>query len=89
VVEQCLFAPPSVLRQATMPGATICGAVRPGTLVVLELEAARERASGRDVEFMVGNWAQCPAAAFVPALLHAVWKRVIAAPASRTTEVVS
>jgi hypothetical protein len=82
VVEQCVFAPPSVLRQATMPGATVSGAVRPGTLVVLELQAARDRAAGRDVEFMVGNWAQCPAAAFVPALLQAVWKRAIAVPAS-------
>ena len=82
VVEQCVFAPPSVLRQAAMPGATVCGAVRAGTLVVLELEAARERAAGRDVEFMVGNWAECPAAAFVPALLQAVWKRAIAVPAS-------
>jgi hypothetical protein len=86
VVEQCLFAPPSVLRQALEPGATVCGAMRAGTLVVLELEAARERTPGRDVEFMVGNWAQCPAAAFVPALLQAVWKRAIAAPAA---EVVS
>jgi hypothetical protein len=86
VVEQCLFAPPSVLRQAAMPGATVCGAVRAGTLVVLELEAARERTPGRDLELMVGNWAQCPAAAFVPALLQAVWKRAIAAPAA---EVVS
>jgi hypothetical protein len=86
VVEQCLFAPPSVLRQAAEPGATVCGAVRAGTLVVLELEAARERTPGRDVEFMVGHWAQCPAAAFVPALLRAVWQRAIAAPAA---EVVS
>ena len=82
VVEQCVFAPPSVLRQAAMPGATVCGAVRAGTLVVLELGAARERAASRDVEFMQGNWAQCPAAAFVPALLQAVWKRAIAVPAS-------
>jgi hypothetical protein len=86
VVAQCLFAPPSVLRQATMPGATISGAVRAGTLVVLELDAAHERTPGADVEFMVGNWAQCPAAAFVPALLRVVWERAVAAPA---TEVVS
>ena len=86
VIEQCLFAPPSVLRQAVMPGATVAGAVRAGTLVILGLEAARERTPGRDVEFMAGNWAQCPAAAFVPALLGAVWKRAIAAPAA---EVVS
>src|SRR5437660_4673748 len=82
VIEQCLFAPPSVLRQAVMPGATVAGAVRAGTLVILELGAARERAAGRDVEFMLGNWAQCPAAAFVPALLQAVWKGAIAVPAS-------
>jgi len=86
VIEQCLFAPPSVLRQAVMPGATVAGAVRAGTLVILGLEAARERTPGRDVEFMAGNWAQCPAAAFVPALLGAVWKRAIAVLAA---EVVS
>jgi hypothetical protein len=82
VIEQCLFAPPSVLRQAVMPGATVSGAVRAGTLVVLGLGAARERMPARDIEFMEGNWAQCPAAAFVPALLGAVWKRAIAAPAA-------
>ena len=86
VIEQCLFAPPSVLRQGVMPGATVAGAVRAGTLVILGLEAARERTPGRDVEFMAGNWAQCPAAAFVPALLGAVWKRAIAVLAA---EVVS
>jgi hypothetical protein len=84
VVEQCLFAPPNVLRQATMPGATIVGEVRPGTLVMLELEAARVRTPGRDVELMTGTWAQCPAVAFVPALLRAVWARAAAAPTTET-----
>lgn len=78
VVEQCLFAPPSVLRQATVPGATVAGAVRPGTLVVLELGSARARAGSREVEFMAGHWAACPAAAFVPALIRAVWQRAVA-----------
>jgi RimJ/RimL family protein N-acetyltransferase len=82
VVEQCMFAPPSVLRQATMPGATVAGAVRPGTLVVLELDVARAHTPGRDVELMTGTWAQCPAAAFVPALLRVVWERAVAAPAT-------
>jgi hypothetical protein len=82
VVAQCLFAPPSVLRQATMPGATIAGTVRAGTLVMLELDAARERMGGPEIEFMVGHWAQCPAAAFVPALLRAVWERAAAEAAS-------
>jgi hypothetical protein len=75
VVAQCLFAPPSVLRQATMPGATVAGDVRAGTLVLLELDAARVRTPGPELEFMLGHWAQCPAAAFVPALLRAVWER--------------
>ena len=78
VVAQCLFAPPSVLRQATVPGATIAGAVRPGTLVMLQLDAAQQRTPGPDVEFMVGSWAHCPAAAFVPALLRVVWERALA-----------
>jgi len=78
VVAQCLFAPPSVVRQATMPGATVAGAVREGTLVLLQLDAARERRPGPDVEFMVGSWAHCPAAAFVPALLRVVWERAVA-----------
>jgi hypothetical protein len=75
IVAQCLFAPPSVLRQATMPGVTIAGEVRAGTLVMLELDAARARTPGPELEFMLGHWAQCPAAAFVPALLRAVWER--------------
>jgi hypothetical protein len=75
IVAQCLFAPPSVLRQATMPGVTVAGEVRAGTLVLLELDAARARTPGPEVEFMLGHWAQCPAAAFVPALLRAVWER--------------
>ena len=33
---------------------------------------------GPDVEFMVGSWAHCPAAAFVPALLRVVWERAVA-----------
>src|SRR5262249_61798351 len=81
VVAQCLFAPPSVLRQATMPGVTVAGAMRQGTLVVLQLDAAHERTPGPEVEFMVGSWAHCPAAAFVPALLGVVWGRAVAAEA--------
>jgi hypothetical protein len=69
-----------------MPGATIAGEVRPGTLVVLELDAARARTPGRDVELMTGTWAQCPAAAFVPALLRAVWERAVAATATARSQ---
>jgi hypothetical protein len=69
----------------------VAGAVRAGTLVVLELEAARARAgAGGGLEFMAGHWAQCPAAAFVPALLRAVWERAVAEAArARASEAAS
>jgi hypothetical protein len=44
----------------------------------MQLDAAHERNPGPDIEFMVGSWAQCPAAAFVPALLRVVWERALA-----------
>ena len=51
VVEQCLCAPPSVLRQATVPGATTarraCGRARSSCC---ELDAARARAPGREID---------------------------------------
>jgi hypothetical protein len=77
VVRQCTFAPESVLRQATAREATPVGKVRPGTLVFLGLEAARQHAPGFDIAFMTKSWAQCPAAAIVPALLRAVWQRAL------------
>src|ERR1041385_7570809 len=40
-VRACLFAPKSVLRQATGKGGTAVGDVRAGTLVLIELEKAR------------------------------------------------
>jgi hypothetical protein len=78
-VAQCLVAPDSVLRQAVSLGATSVGSFRPGTIVVLELEAARARSLRRDVAFMTGSWSRCPAHRWVPALLAAVWDRVAAA----------
>ena len=75
VIAHCLVAPSSVLRQATASGTTATCEFRPGTLVTLDLEKAREAQPGADVVFMTGTWAQCPAGAWVPALLGAVWKK--------------
>jgi hypothetical protein len=80
-VRACLFAPPAVLRQANIGGSTAAGDVRPGTLVVLGLGKAREASPDAEIVFMAGTWAECPAAAFVPALLRAVWDGAIAAEA--------
>jgi len=79
VVQACLFAPQRVLRQATAKGGTLAGDVRPGTLVLLELEKAREVSPGAETVFMAGTWAECPAGAFVAALLRAVWEDALAA----------
>ena len=78
-VRACLFAPQRVLRQATAKGGTLAGEVRPGTLVLLELEKAREASPGAETVFMAGTWAECPAGAFVAALLRAVWEGALAA----------
>ena len=79
--RRCLFAPETVLRQATERGDTAAGEVRPGTLVLFELDELRAREATPDVVFMAGTWAECPAAGFVPALLRAVWEQALATEA--------
>jgi len=81
-VRACLFAPKTVLRQATAKGGTIAGEVRPGTLILLELEKARDVSPDAETIFMAGTWAECPAGAFVAALLRATWEGAIAAEAA-------
>lgn len=71
----CLEAPESVLRQAVAAGTTAAGFFRPGTLVAFDLEAARAASLRPDVTFLTGGWSRCPAHAWVPALLAAVWRR--------------
>jgi hypothetical protein len=77
-VNACVFAPQRVLRQATTKGGTLAGEVRPGTLVLLELEKARGSAPGTETVFLARTWAECPAGAFVTALLRAVWDAAVA-----------
>jgi hypothetical protein len=78
-VRACLFAPKTVLRQATTKGETAVGDVRPGTLVLIELEKLREVSPDAEAVFMAGTWAECPAGAFVAALLRAAWDGAVAA----------
>jgi hypothetical protein len=47
--------------------------------VLLELEKAREASPDAVTVFMAGTWAECPAGAFVAALLRAVWDGALAA----------
>jgi hypothetical protein len=70
-----LRAPVSVPRRCGALAMTAAGELRGGTLVLLDLEAARERSPGPETTFLAGSWSQCPAHAWVPALLRAVWAR--------------
>jgi len=75
-VARCLHAPRRVLRTVEAPLATPTTptALRPGSLVLLELGAAGSRAPDPDIVFMHGHWSFCPAEQFVPALLAAAWR---------------
>ncbi len=73
---QCLVAPQQVARQSTGAGPTRAGELGPATLVLLRLEAANTRAPGASMAFMSQSWARCPAHAWAPALLAAVWRAV-------------
>ena len=76
ILTQCMVAPRRVLREATEPFETPPAGrqVRRGTLVVMELDQARERAPDSAVTFMSESWSRCPASGFVAALLLAVWR---------------
>ena len=75
--SRCLVAPTRVLRQAEARGEIAEGSFRPGTLVLLNLEAARARTLRQDIAFLAGGWSACPAHNWVPALLAAVWQRAV------------
>jgi hypothetical protein len=77
ILAQCLVAPPRVVRAATEAFETPPAGrrVQPGTLVLMELDQARHRAPEPAITFMSDSWSRCPARAFVPALLLAVWHK--------------
>lgn len=79
-VAKCIFAPPSVLRQARAHGSAGERTYEPGTLFLLNLAAAYDRSPSAAMAFGAGAWSHCPAAKFVPALLRAVWLRAAASP---------
>ena len=71
---QCLFAPVQVVRQPTKAGASLAGDFSDATLIRLQLRAANARFPSQETAFMTQAWARCPAHAWVPALLAAVWR---------------
>jgi hypothetical protein len=79
VVDECLFAPPTVLRQAKTSGEVSGCPFKKGSLFILGLGSASKGAANRDLVFLSQSWSRCPAEKWVPALLEGVWRRVSAA----------
>jgi hypothetical protein len=74
-VEQCLFAPVSVYRQAAAAGQLDGCAYARESLFVLSIGEASRHADGRSLVFMDDSWSRCPANVWVPAMLQGVWRR--------------
>jgi hypothetical protein len=82
-VDECLFAPATVVRQAKTSGEVGGCPFRRGSLFILGLGSASKGAANRDLVFLSQSWSRCPAEKWVPALLEGVWTRVLATlPAS-------
>src|SRR5580704_11897940 len=77
-VDECLFSPPNVVRQAKTSGEIGGCPFRRGSLFLLELGSASQGATNRDLVFLNQSWSRCPAEKWVPALLEGVWTRVVA-----------
>ena len=77
-VDDCLFAPATVVRQAKTSGEVGGCPFRRGSLFILGLGSASKGAANRDLVFLSQSWSRCPAEKWVPALLGGVWTRVSA-----------
>jgi hypothetical protein len=79
VLDECLFAPTTVVRQAKTSGEISGCPFKRGSLFILGLGNASKGAANRDLVFLSQSWSRCPAEKWVPALLEGVWTRVLAA----------
>jgi hypothetical protein len=79
VVDECLFAPAAVVRQAKTSGEVGGCPFGRGSLFYLGLGSASQGAANRDLVFLSQSWSRCPAEKWVPALLEGVWTRVLGA----------
>jgi hypothetical protein len=77
VSQQCLFAPASVLRQATDAGTVAGCPFSRLSLFIVALGEAQRKYGSEDVVFLKDSWSRCPAERWVPALLEGVWRRAI------------
>jgi hypothetical protein len=85
-VDECLFAPTTVVRQAKTSGEVGSCPFRRGSLFILGLGSASKGAANRDLVFLSQSWSRCPAEKWVRALLEGVWTRVLVAPLWTNTD---
>jgi hypothetical protein len=88
MLGECLAPPRRVPRtvETTIIGTGIVDGASPGTIIMLELEASAPDGASAEMVFMSGHWNQCPAHAFVKALLIAVWTRSFQGHSSDTRD---
>ena len=73
-VALTLRGPPSVVREARDRVREEKLRARERSIVLMAVETARKRSPDPGIAFFTGQWNECPAHAFVPALLAEVWK---------------
>jgi hypothetical protein len=76
ILGQCIKAPPRLLRRSVdkVDVAFLRKPIPKHALVVFDLQAMHEGSTDTGLAFLEGEWSQCPAHRFVPALLLAVWR---------------
>lgn len=72
---RAIAAPRTVLRAGSDHSDTLCGPVRPFTLVALNTREASDKNMDRDLAFLGSSWSRCPAEEWVMALLAEVWRQ--------------
>src|SRR5260370_2971659 len=77
-VDECLFAPTTVVRQAKTSGEVGGCPLRRGSLFILKLGSASKGAANRNLVFLKQGYRRCPPENWVAALLEDSWTRVFA-----------
>ena len=67
-VDECLFEPATVVRQAKTSDEVAGCPFRKGSLFILGLGSASQGATNRDLVFLSQSWRRCPAENWVRAL---------------------
>jgi hypothetical protein len=88
VLARSLAPPKQLLRTVEAALSTPLSAkeLRPGTLVMMQIDKAMPRAPDAEMIFMRDHWNACPAQAFVTTLLQAVWHHSLRCPGASTTQ---